>query len=200
VAETNSAGSSFHTSGRNSVGLSLHIGCNNKEVRLFTPSGMPILQQMEICISCLLLLLLYAKLWLVNQLPPSTFSRSSNSQSHIDKSLWNLWQQLLQCCWRPLEIDSPCPLDFQIAESVLVDSFLSGWILRTLLVEWTDISVSFVFNGKTFDIALVRFLLSGKDRDWCMDRYQAAPVTWNVISLHEKKATSSSKLSNLSAC
>jgi hypothetical protein len=46
----------------------------------------------------------------------------------------------------------------------------------------------------------VRFLLSGKDRDWCMDRYQAAPVTWNIISLHEKKATSSSKLSNLSAC
>jgi hypothetical protein len=32
-----------------------------------------------------------------------------------------------------------------------------------------------------------------------MDRYQAAPVTWNIISLHEKKATSSAKLSNLSA-
>ncbi len=54
-------------------------------------------------------------------------------------------------------------------------------------MQWTDISVSFVFNGKTFDIALVRFLLSGKDRDWCMDSYQAAPVTWNIISLHEKK-------------
>lgn len=206
-------GSSLQRSGRNNLcrikfadkwqklcGIEFAHSMQQQRGKTLHTICMPILQQMEICISCLLLLLLYARLWLVNQLPPSTFSRSSSSQSHIDKSLWNLWQQLLQCSWRPLEIDSPCPLDFQIAEPVLVDSFLSGWILRTLLVEWTDISVSFVFNGKTFDIALVRFLLSGKDRDWCMDRYQAAPVTWNIISLHEKKATSSSKLSNLSAC
>jgi hypothetical protein len=179
----NSVGSSLQRSGRIKLCriqfadkwqklCGIEFAHSMQQQRGFYTICMPILQQMEICISCLLLLLLYARLWLVNQLPPSTFSQSSSSQSHIDKSLWNLWQRLLQCSWRPLEIDSPCPLDFQIAEPVLVDSFLSGWILRTLLVQWTDISVPFVFNGKRFDIALVRFLLSGKDRDQCIYRYQ----------------------------